>query len=136
MEREQVGSRQEFYGDIDQVAGGDIINIYVNDYWSWDTSALKAELSLCYKKKASAQRAILTSPSFLAFLVWAITVVTMLFTKVLFALPPEAMLGVILVGFLMSVGLPNAGKKYGRVVSLQRHRIEAIELILADREFE
>lgn len=127
---------QEINNNEGQIAGRDIHNHFQRDYWGWDSEALISEWESCRHKLRAAQRKILLAPNMVMFFAVAFFLIMAVVTGKLVAAPKEQFLGYALLALFALVVFPKANKKYGKFITLQKNRIEHIELVLMDRGIE
>jgi hypothetical protein len=131
-----TGVTQEINANDGQVAGRDIINNYSDNYWSWSSDDLIDEWEACRHKLRSAQRKILLAPNMLMFFCVVFFLIMTVITGKLSNAPAGQLLGFAFIALVALVMFPKANKKYGRLITLQKDRIEDIELVLLDRGIE
>ncbi len=133
MDDEDKKAVQEFNGAVGQVAAGDIHNHAASSYWDWDSTDLINEWENCRRKMRQAQLKIFLAPNMIIFFSIIIFLLAVFFTGKLQVASQQSILGFSVLAFVAVTMFPKANKKYGSLITLQRQRMELIELVLLDR---
>jgi len=131
-----INVTQEINRNDGQVAGRDINNYFNNTYWSWSTNDLFGEWESCKRKLRSAQYKILLAPNMLMFFCVVFFLVMTAVSGKLNDAPAGQLLGFAFIALVALAMFPKANKKYGKLITLQKNRMEDIELVLLDRGIE
>lgn len=133
MDDDDKNITQEFHAAVGQVAAGDIHNHAVSSYWDWDSTDLIGEWENCRRKKRQAQLKIFLAPNMIIFFSIIIFLIAVFFMGKLQGASQQSIIGFAVLAFVSVTMFPKANKKYGSLITLQRQRMELIELVLLDR---
>ncbi|WP_353189552.1 hypothetical protein [Pandoraea pnomenusa] len=127
-------SRQEFYSQVGQVAGRDIINEASEMLWECETPALKREFKRCNAKLWQMRRAIFLNVPFFWFIAGTMGSVWLLLTGTWFKISTPVMFAWLVGATLIPTAwLTAIRQRKGKMVAYYRERIEIIDTILQDR---